>query len=770
MAAIPGYERVVINQARVADTVNTQAISEAASGFNAVAQAMDAAAQVSLRIRDADDAATLNEMIITRERQKIDFEEAAKKQYEGAPDGFSAYFEKEMMKKDAATIRALPSRLQQPYKETTMRSNVNDYAQNKGWETDRRVAVVGDKIARAGTQSTSLAYTYGATGKPFEEIMKNIDATMVAGSGVLAPEKLSKFDEDLRSEAAKQYITGMAQVDPQAAQDLLSSGQMSKYMTTEAAQAAAKDIWSVTPDIDKLKQINNGKQPLSVRNNNPYNIRGADGNFKKFATPQDGLDAGHADMRVKISGKSAAMKRNFGENYQPTLANLISTWAPSSENDTQAYINTVSKETGIAPDQVLKESDIEKIGPAMVKVEGGQSAANYFVTGNTFAMLPAEDRIKELGNLSKYQEASNVQEVLAGNMLADPASKDQRDAISNSFSQAGGVNALTQKAPESVAVLTDYAKRFGVVPDSAKQVLRGFMINGRPEDKQFAYGVIGEIAKTAPQTLTMAGGFKKKEISDAAAFNALISAGAEPKFADDVIKQSNEPIMKDVRDLREKAIAKKVTELSDSKIISEFDNLLPFNAPSFADASQRDIMLSDYRRLYKEAYMLYGDEDAAKEVADKSIKAYGGVTNVGGKKLMKFPPENYYNVEGVEPEEVTQEITKQLEADLVTAGYAWKDYSLVPTVNAETKINNGQKPAYHVWVTLADGRIDMARDKETNMPLAVAFDMNPLLEKQKQARAQNMKNASVARENQAFYETMKAVKEPSATDKMVTSD
>lgn len=266
MAAIPGYTQGIVRQAQVADTVNPGAIQEAAAGWNAVARGADLGAQVSLKIQEEDDKATLNEMIISREREKIDFIEGAKKQYEGTPDGFSGYVEKEMQKKDAATLAALPSRLQQPFKMTAQRSNLSDYEQNLGWETQRRVAVVGDKLGRAGKDISSLGYTYGASGKPFEELLPNIDATVYAGSGVIAPEKLTAFDEELRSNTAKQYLTGLMARDPQAAQDAINTGKFTKFLTPEGVVEMNKTIWNNTPDLMKIEQIKTAQKGGSAEN------------------------------------------------------------------------------------------------------------------------------------------------------------------------------------------------------------------------------------------------------------------------------------------------------------------------------------------------------------------------------------------------------------------------------------------------------------------------------------------------------------------------
>lgn len=90
--------------------------------------------------------------------------------------------------------------------------------------------------------------------------------------------------------------------------------------------------------------------PLGLRNNNPGNIRPGDawqgmtGENDGFVTFQDiswGLRALAKDITSKI-----------GEGYS-TIRGMITRYAPPSENDTAAYIQAVSNDTGIDPDQQL---------------------------------------------------------------------------------------------------------------------------------------------------------------------------------------------------------------------------------------------------------------------------------------------------------------------------------------------------------------------------------------------------------------------------------
>lgn len=118
--------------------------------------------------------------------------------------------------------------------------------------------------------------------------------------------------------------------------------------------------------------------PQSVRNNNPGNIRSSKGGFKKFGTPQEGVEAMKNDLLIKVSGQSSAMRSKFGDKYTPTIESVISTWAPETENDTGAYISHVAQKTGIDPTKPLTQADVDAIVPAMIEMEGGNEAVQHF--------------------------------------------------------------------------------------------------------------------------------------------------------------------------------------------------------------------------------------------------------------------------------------------------------------------------------------------------------------------------------------------------------
>lgn len=127
---------------------------------------------------------------------------------------------------------------------------------------------------------------------------------------------------------------------------------------SDKPSVATGQTWSSSPGV--------GPAPA----NNPGNLRpvGKSTGFMQFSTPQAGMDAMKSDLLAKINGSKSM------NGKQPTLRNIISTYAPPSENDTTSYIENVSKDSGLDPDKPLTSGDVDKIIPLMIKQEGNGSS------------------------------------------------------------------------------------------------------------------------------------------------------------------------------------------------------------------------------------------------------------------------------------------------------------------------------------------------------------------------------------------------------------
>lgn len=119
---------------------------------------------------------------------------------------------------------------------------------------------------------------------------------------------------------------------------------------------------------------------LSIRNNNPGNIRdngipwqgriGSGSGFVKFSSPEYG---------VRAMTKNLYTYQNRGLT---SVRDMISRWAPPNENDTNGYVNFVANRMGIDPNASIdlrsNPALTEKMVGAMIAMEGGPSASDYF--------------------------------------------------------------------------------------------------------------------------------------------------------------------------------------------------------------------------------------------------------------------------------------------------------------------------------------------------------------------------------------------------------
>lgn len=116
-----------------------------------------------------------------------------------------------------------------------------------------------------------------------------------------------------------------------------------------------------------------GKQlPLGLRQNNPGNLRSwgdtptANG-FANFASSQQGLSA--------MAGNLLAYSRRYGLN---TVEEIIKRWAPSSENNTGAYIDSVSKALGVKSGDKLNLEDPKVLASLMGAITKHENGYNPF--------------------------------------------------------------------------------------------------------------------------------------------------------------------------------------------------------------------------------------------------------------------------------------------------------------------------------------------------------------------------------------------------------
>ena len=125
--------------------------------------------------------------------------------------------------------------------------------------------------------------------------------------------------------------------------------------------------------------------PRGIRNNNPLNIRRSKDQWKGMSKTQN--DRSFCQFETMEYGWRAAfvlLTRTYYHTYRLyTIRAIVARWAPANENNTSAYIQNVSRLTGIDPDEPIgipsdKPSRWMAVGVAMAIQENGTTSIDCF--------------------------------------------------------------------------------------------------------------------------------------------------------------------------------------------------------------------------------------------------------------------------------------------------------------------------------------------------------------------------------------------------------
>ena len=117
------------------------------------------------------------------------------------------------------------------------------------------------------------------------------------------------------------------------------------------------------------------KIPRGIRNNNPLNIRVGNNWKGEVANPSDHTFEQFTEMKWGVRAAFVVLRNYIQRHKLNTIRKIISRWAPANENNTLAYIATVSQRANIQPDEPISfDNTCQMIALllAMCFVENGQ--------------------------------------------------------------------------------------------------------------------------------------------------------------------------------------------------------------------------------------------------------------------------------------------------------------------------------------------------------------------------------------------------------------
>lgn len=122
--------------------------------------------------------------------------------------------------------------------------------------------------------------------------------------------------------------------------------------------------------------------PRGIRNCNPLNIRIGNKWKGEVASPTDKEFEQFSCMHYGLRAGFILLRRYIERYHLDTVTDIISRWAPASENNTRAYINRVCERMGISALEKISFSDrktMVALVDAMILNECGTTIANDLI-------------------------------------------------------------------------------------------------------------------------------------------------------------------------------------------------------------------------------------------------------------------------------------------------------------------------------------------------------------------------------------------------------
>jgi len=189
-----------------------------------------------------------------------------------------------------------------------------------------------------------------------------------------------------------------------------------------------------------------GATGLNVRNNNPGNIRYAGQNSAVGADARGFAIFPNLATGIREANRQLDLYASRGVN---TIADIVSKWAPRSENDTASYIAAVAKQLGKGANDQLTAADRQRLLQAIFNQEANGKTSSTDIIG---ALSPAAGAAAT----ARFAAAASSPNSTAGAPSA---------ASGNTNVQIDQINVVTQ-ATDADGIASDLApalKRKGVV-------------------------------------------------------------------------------------------------------------------------------------------------------------------------------------------------------------------------------------------------------------------------------------------------------------------
>lgn len=335
---------------------------------------------------------------------------------------------------------------------------------------------------------------------------------------------------------------------------------------------------------------------------------------------------------------------------------------------------------------------------------------------NIAQFLPADKRVAlynstlaEVNRLEKEKvDTTIVNQALLGNITLDPTLPQNQKAVDTYWS--GQQNNLIKKGANSQQILDsslDIVGRTGIMPSAIKSSLTANITNGTVQQRAVYSKYLVDAADRNPKVLN---GLDQKTSSMAFAIANNLRSGLGLQQAVEWAQNDVNEAKKQSNEVLDKTWQQQSKKINASDAVSSMFKDQPGFDLFSKSPNVPSQMIDEYNRLSR-GYFVNNKVDlqTANQLAEKTIRSQWGVTDIGGKRYMKYAPETIYGNDG-------NWIHKQLgeEFSVPIAGketHPIKDL----TLEVDYSTTSTQKPSYFVYRKNPFGSVDLVLD-ENNLP------------------------------------------------------
>jgi hypothetical protein len=378
---IPEFTRTVLPDRAVGSAaiqVARAPYDQAAEGYaqlqRGVRQTESVAVDYVSREAQAKNATWVNQSVIQYKKDMLDQMDARRTERESKPDGFHKEFDSEMEKNATNFLSNAPSEAaRDAFRDSAANVRTSVYGDNQRWERERQVAMFGNSIEKSGQDLSSMAYRAGQRGLPIADLYRDADASAVAGSTFVAPEKVDQIRTTLKETIADSQAAGMVEAQPEEFIKQVSRGRFS------GVQGSFEDALMFIQEVEGgFVSNDSGKGPTL------YGIN-SEANPKAYAEMKALYDAGDTKGAQEIA------KKTYKEEYW----DAIDAGKLSPKMAMVAMDAAVNQGVGATKEMLKKaDGDPEKM-LALRRERYEQTAKNPAKAGNLKGWLNRLDNLQE---------------------------------------------------------------------------------------------------------------------------------------------------------------------------------------------------------------------------------------------------------------------------------------------------------------------------------------------------------------------------------------